>query len=131
MRYNHKKCPVVFTPGIFYIKTENQFPSTATWLIADITAPATVRYPAIEIKTEGNAGAAIIELPIAARDKPTALIILNILGVGAEIRLISDKSLFAIFQPFKNECFNMMKPFIKKFDFLVHQIVDSFEFGFY
>jgi hypothetical protein len=112
--------PESISSGHFYTKPKNQFPSTATWLIADITAPATVRYPAIEIKTEGIEGAARIALPIAARDKPTVLNTLNILGVGAQIRLIRDNFSFAIFQTFKNERFNVMKPFFKEFDFLVH-----------
>jgi hypothetical protein len=38
-----KKSPETFVPGFLYINTENQFPSTAIWLIADIIAPATVR----------------------------------------------------------------------------------------
>jgi len=102
-----------------------------TWLTAVITEPATVRYPAIDTRIAGIAGTAIIAPPAAAINKPTTLNILNILGVGAEIRLISDKLLFAILHAFKNERFIMVKPFFKEFDFLVHQFVDSFEFGFY
>lgn len=42
MMYIEKKCPGAFAPGIFNTKSENQFPSTVIWLIADITPPATI-----------------------------------------------------------------------------------------
>jgi hypothetical protein len=75
-------------------------------------------------------GAAIIAPPTAARHNPTFLTIRKNLDVGAVNRWTNDKFLVAILHIFKDECFDMSKPFFKEFDFLIHQIVYPFEFGF-
>jgi hypothetical protein len=75
-------------------------------------------------------GVAIIAPPMAAKLKPTVRIVLKNFDVGAAKRSINVNFLLVMFFFIKNERLNMTYPLFKKLNSLVHQLINSLEFGF-
>jgi hypothetical protein len=74
-------------------------------------------------------GAAMIAPPAAARHNPTFRMIRKNFDVGAVNRSTKVSSFFSIIVSFKMNGFKMIYPFFQELDFLIHQVVDPFEFS--
>jgi hypothetical protein len=75
-------------------------------------------------------GAARRAPPTAAKLNPIARVTLKNFDVGAVNRSINVNFLFTIFFVMKNNRLDMIYPFFKKLNALIHQIIDTLKFGF-